>query len=329
MLRVLSLLAVLLAARDAAAQLTGQWGGARRKAADKGFTVIGAYTAEAMAWVTGEQAVAAAGLAELGLELDLRVVEPRAGVLHVYAYGLHGGGVTESLGDLHGVSNIVGAPEIRLFELWYDQAFGPVDVRVGLQSADQELVLAPTGLLFLDSTFGMIAQASVNLGGPVYPVATVAARVRVRHDAFSFTAAIFDGEQQNSHGIPTALGESALVFVEAAWQDAIKLGAWVHSERTDAVYAIFDRRVTEDVAVFTRVGVAPSGVIEMYADAGVVVGPFGVALGFSAGPSEREVVIEATYAWALRDWWVIQPDVQWVAGAEQNLVVGVRTVVDL
>jgi len=315
-------------------RLTGTWGGARSRIEERGFTVIGAYTGEVMGRLSGERRAVAAGLVELGLEIDLTVVEPRAGRFHFYGYGVHGQGLTETLDDVHGVSNIVADPELRLFEAWYEQPIGNVDFRIGLECADQEFLVAPHALILLNATFGIPAQATLNLGGPVYPVATLAGRVRVRAGDFTVSGAVFDGEQANDHGIPTALGESALFFVEATWREMVTVGTWVHTDHPDAIYAMFDHELGGGWASFSRLSISPGGTGELYADAGLIApglravdrAALGVAVTDGA---RREIVVEATYALVPVGWLVLQPDVQWVWNERHDLVVGLRAIIDL
>jgi carbohydrate-selective porin OprB len=316
-------------------RLTGTWGGARTNIEERGFTVIGAYTGEVMGRVSGERRAVFAGLVELGLDLDLTVAEPRAGKLHVYGYGVHGEGLTDTgLDDVHGVSNIVADPELRLFEAWYDQPFDNVSVRIGLSSADQEFLVVPHGLALMNTTFGIPAQATLNLGGPVYPVATLAGRVRIDARDVSVKTAVFDGEQANDHGIPTALGESALFFLELAWREMLTVGAWVHTDHPDAVYAMFDSELGGGWASFVRLSLSPGGPGEIYADAGLVMPGARkadrIALGVAVTDGERrEVLVEATYLFMPVGWLVLQPDVQWVWNERHDLVVGLRAVIDL
>jgi len=220
--------------------------------------------------------------------------------------------------DVYGVSNNVALTDVRLFEAWIEQPLGPFTLRAGLLSADQEFVLASHSAVLLNATFGMVAMLSYNLGGPVYPVATPGASMRVETDAITVRAAVYDGDQANARGIPSALGDDALVIAELELVTTFKLGAWQHTDHGRGYYAIVDRQLERHLGTFSRVAVAPDEPIELYVDAGIRIGPgplrprdyASVGLAFAGTEAGPQIAIEATYQLLVTGWLTIQPDVQ-------------------
>ena len=66
-------------------------------------------------------------------------------------------------------SGILAEPTVRLWEAWYQQVFldGRADVKLGLQSVDQEFMVSQNSLLFLNTVMGwpMIPSADLYAGG--------------------------------------------------------------------------------------------------------------------------------------------------------------------
>src|SRR3954451_7859739 len=181
---------------------------------------------------------------------------------HTNAYQIHGHGLTRYyLGNLMTASGIEALPSTRLYELWLEQKLfnDKVAVRVGQLAADTEFLVSSYATLFMNATFGWPAITGINLpsGGPAYPLATPAARVKWSPtDEVAFLAAIFNGDpagparflgdpdpqRRNRNGTDFRLSDPAFLIAEGAYaynqgKDAtglpgtIKLGAWAHLGR--------------------------------------------------------------------------------------------------
>jgi porin len=123
-------------------------------------------------------------------------------------------------------------------------------VRVGQQAADQEFLVSTTAKLFVNATFGFPTLASTALpsGGPAYPLATPAVRVRVdAGDALTFSAAVFNGDpagpgvgnpqRRDLSGTAFRIGDGVLALFETRYNPdnspqngTYRLGAWFNSE---------------------------------------------------------------------------------------------------
>jgi carbohydrate-selective porin OprB len=299
--------------------LTGLWGGNREKLRDAGFTALFTYSGEVFTSTKLDKDAAIAGLAVLAIDADLsKLVSDHLGAVHVTGLGIHGEGLSEQLMDVYGVSNNVAPSGVRLFEAWIEQPVKMFTLRTGLIATDQEFILAKHGTALLNATFGIISQVPVNVPGPVYPVATPGASLRAALPHVTARAAIYDGDQHNSHGIPTQLGDDAFVIGEIELEETLKLGAWHHTDgNRNGVYAIADRGFDRYVGGFTRVGYSPDQMVDLYIDTGIRIGPgplrerdfASVGLAFARTPAGAQTAIEMTYQFQ-KAWFTIQPDLQ-------------------
>ena len=161
-----------------AAALTGLWdrstllgdiGGLRTILDGYGISVGLNETSEVLGNPTGGRAQGTIyeGLTEVsvGIDLDKAIGLPGA-IVNVSALQIHGRGLsTHNIDNLMTVSNIEADPSTDLYELWYQQSFfgGKVDVKIGQQSADLEFMTTQYGGLFINSSFGWPALASLDL----------------------------------------------------------------------------------------------------------------------------------------------------------------------
>lgn len=201
----------------------------------------------------------------LRLNLDLNRIAGWAGAtVHANAYFIHGTGLTRYyVGDLASTSVIEALPASRLHVLWFEQAFldGRLGLRVGQQAADTEFFVSQTATLFVNSTFGWPTITGLNLpsGGPAYPLATPALRVKYAPGGgFSLQAGLYDGDPAGAArpgadaepqrldrtGTNFRVHDPALVVAEAAYAyntetgsvhlpGTVTLGGWRHFGRFD------------------------------------------------------------------------------------------------
>ena len=322
--------------RDA---LSGTWGGLRDDLHDDGVTVSATYAAEVFATRGLAHDAVVAGLAVLAIDADLAtLVHDGLGAMHVSGLAIHGDGLSAELMDIYGVSNNVAPSDARLFEAWAEQPLGGgVTLRAGLLSADQEFVLAKHSAALLDATFGIISLFSANVVGPVYPVATPGASVRFEGERVTVRGALYDGDQHNAHGIPTALGEHAFAIGEVELLQTLKLGAWHHTARGNGYYAIASRQLDRYVGAFARTSVGPDQPVPLYIDTGIRIGPgplrpkdfASVGLAFARADAGAQTVVEATYQLQV-GWLTVQPDLQLLLLRERTAgIAGVRVTVAL
>lgn len=302
--------------------------------AETGLEIEAAYAGEAFASSRAETSLG--GLASLVLDLDLAPrVNEHLGTVHVAAFGIHGRGISEQLMDAFGVSGNAASPEVRLFEAWVEQPLGPFALRAGLLSAE-EFTVADHSTALLSATFGILGGLSYNIGNPVYPVATPGASARVVTDEVTLRAGVFDGDQRNEHGIPTAIGGSAFAIAEVEIPGTVKLGGWHHTDKGSALYLVLDRQLDDQLGAFARLGVAPSGASDVYVDAGIRVGLLrsddllGLGLAFARTDTGPQTVVEASYQLVVTGRLTIQPDLQLLLLRDGTIgVIGTRAMISL
>lgn len=301
--------------------LTGDWGGLRDQWKADGVIVQGTYAGEVFAAPGLHDQLVGAGLAVASIDLDFGLLFHDDGAsAHVSGLAIHGSGLTAELMDVYGVSGNVADQDVRLFEAWAEQPVGPITVRAGLLSADQEFILAKHSTALLNATFGIISQLSFNVEKPVYPFAAPGVSTRYETKKLTVRAAVFAADEANDHGIPTTLDSSPLAIGEVEFDQLVKLGAWHDSARGDGAYAIVDHGFARRLGAFARVSVSPDQAVESYVDTGLRIGPgpwrkndfAGVGLAFARtnDPTRgAETVFEATYQ-AQFGWLTVQPDFQ-------------------
>jgi porin len=317
--------------------LTGLWGGKREAMRDAGFTALLTYAGELFTSANAglEKRTTIAGLGVLSLDAALSLlVSDHLGAAHVTGLGIHGDGLSDQLMDIYGVSNNVAPNDVRLFEAWIEQPVKMVTVRAGLLAADQEFILAKHGTALLNATFGIISQLPVNVPGPVYPVATPGVSVRVAVPHALIRGAIYDGDQENSHGIPTGIGNDAFMIGEVELEDTLKLGGWHHTDHRNGIYAIADRQFDRYVGGFVRGGYSRGQAVDLYLDTGIRIGPgplrerdfASVGLAFARAETGAQTAVELTYQLQV-GWFTLQPDFQVLLLRERTAAVMAARVV--
>ena len=123
-----------------------------------------------------------------------------AACFNVSALQIHGRNLSaDNLATIQTASGIEGDRATRLWELWYDQKFlaeDRADIKVGLISADQEFIVSPNALYFVNTMFGWPALPSYDLpgGGPAYPLSAPAVRLKWRPvDPVNVLVGVFNG----------------------------------------------------------------------------------------------------------------------------------------
>jgi len=292
------------------------WWKGREQLENQGFKLDGSYTIEGFFAPQLDKQARLDGLAALELDIDLATLVARPlGKIHIQGLAIHGSSPTNELMDLHGVSGNTAPQDVRLFEAWIEPTLGPLTLRAGLLAADQEFVYADTSDVLVGATFGMPTQFAVNVGNPAYPVATPGVSATFERGDFLAQLAIYDGTQQNNHGIPTGLGPEQLWLTEWTYRRDFGIGAWHHSERGNGVYAILDDEPHAYVQPFLRVGYSPDGDVRTYIDAGMRFGPgigpraedlASVGVAFAQAEGGDQTFLEATYEVQLK-YFTLQP----------------------
>ena len=247
--------------------LTGNWDGLRTRLADAGITLGLQEQSEVWGNLMGglRRGATYNGLTTVSLLLDLDKLAGWSGAtFFVNAFQIHGRGPSGNLvGNMQLVSNIEATRDTRLYDLWLEQKLlnGRLNIRIGQEGANDEMMIAGDAAVFLNSSFGFPALPATDLpdGGPNYPMATPFVRVKYdASDAISLVGAAYNGDPappgsgdpqlRDAGGTAFRLNDHALLFAElwysrnkapdaAGLPATYKLGAWFDSARfADVLY---------------------------------------------------------------------------------------------
>jgi len=243
--------------------LTGDWGGVRSDLEQRGITVSGTYTAEALGNPAGgsKQRGVASGLLQIDVEADLeKLVGWKGGLFHVSGLQTHGRQLSANF--LHSwiaSRDIETSPSTRLFALWLQQSFldDQVSVRAGQVPMQEEFFNSTYAANLIGSPFGWPGSFAFNMpsGGGGYPLANLGARVKAKAtDHLTLLGAVFSGDpapgaasnrpddptRRNANGTDFTWEQPPVWFGEAQYgynQDkdssglpgTVKVGGWYYN----------------------------------------------------------------------------------------------------
>jgi porin len=248
----------------------GDMFGLRSTLSKYGISIALQETSEVLGNVTGgvHRGAAYDGLTQAVLQLDTqRAFGLHGGVFNISALQIHGRNLSaDNLASLQTASGIEADRATRLWELWYDQKFladDRLDIKVGLQSADQEFIVNPNGAYFVNTMFGWPVVPSYDLpgGGPAYPLSAPAVRVRYRPiNSIAVLVGVFNGspasnnngdaQKVNASGTNFPVNQGPMVFAEVQYTypalggmeepgagaplgGTYRLGVWYNKEKFD------------------------------------------------------------------------------------------------
>jgi porin len=122
------------------------------------------------------------GLVSISVDLDLQKLFHWDGAtLCASMLYPHGNGITDQyVHDYNVVSNIDAYDSIRLFQLWFQQAFfdDRFSIRAGQLATDNDLLVSNNSALFINNAFGAIGTIVHDVNQPTYPVGSEGIRLR-------------------------------------------------------------------------------------------------------------------------------------------------------
>lgn len=242
--------------------LTGDWGGARSRLAEKGLEFTATYTGECLGNVQGGARTGALyqGLVRMDSNLDIEKAGGwKGGAFHASGLWIQGSedNVRNDIAGMTGAaylepSNISAYDTVRLYELWLEQSFleDKLSIRGGQLALDERLICSDYACVFIGGTHGWPAfmSALIPSGGPAYPVAGTGVMVTGRpHEQIELMAAVVDGDvgdqsTESRSGTHFGMGHrnGVLALFEAVWRrnhekgaiglsGELKVGGWFHS----------------------------------------------------------------------------------------------------
>ncbi len=181
--------------------LLGDAGGWRPALANAGITIGLSDTEEVLGNVTGGVHTGAAydAVTQFGIGLDtLKTFGWKGGTFNISGLQIRGRSLSsDNLFVLQSVSGLEAADTTRLWELWYQQMLpsGKADIKLGLQSVDQEFMLSNASSIFLNTALSwpMVPTENLYAGGPAYPLSSLAIRLRLLpSEVVTMLAGVFD-----------------------------------------------------------------------------------------------------------------------------------------
>lgn len=175
---------------------TGDWGGLRTTAEDRGLSFAASYTGEWFGVLSGgvSSRGTVRGLFDLNATLDMdRAFGWTGGTIFADAYWIDGNSISERAGDLQGVSNIDAEDRVQLAELWFAQDLfdGSLRVKIGKIEANADFAFVDSAGDFINSSAGFTPAI---VGMPSYPDPAFGVVVSWSPtDWFALTGGVFDG----------------------------------------------------------------------------------------------------------------------------------------
>ena len=235
--------------------LLGDWNGLRSALAPFGISYGLQDQTELWGNLAGglKQGASADGLLTASLCVDLdQAMQWKGATIYASGFQIYGPQPTKVVvGALQDVSNIEAAYSTKLYDLWFEQLLfdGKLALRFGQEGSNDEMMLADSAALFLNSSFGYPALLAIDLpsGGPNYPLAVPFFRVKATPvDEISLVGAVYtqdpappgtgDPQLRDRHGTAFRLNDHALSFTELWYSPAFmanqnlpgtyKLGMW-------------------------------------------------------------------------------------------------------
>jgi len=164
----------------------------------------------------------------------------KGGFFFIDLQNSRGGDISEVVGDIQGISNIVAPPGTRFSEYFIDQNFadGRYRLKIGKQDANADFVVSEGGGEFINSSFGIIPTVPL----PTYPAPALGVMggwspSKVIH----VKAGYWDGSPTLGSGISTeiltgssggvgAVGVEIQPFGGSIIDGTYRIGYWRHSE---------------------------------------------------------------------------------------------------
>lgn len=275
----------------------------------------------------------------------------RGGEFFVKGASTHGSSPTERLvGDFQTLSNIDGGNHTFLFELWYKQAIGNVELKFGLQDLNAEFANSDNGALFINSSFGIPSVIPDNVPAPVFPLTAVGLSLQWNVTEFLGWKGIVYGGQvydfdDNEYNVRWNINPNDGVLAvtefnitpECGSTCVYKVGGYYFDNGSDSdddynygFYFIGDQTLwsggSKRLDLFAQAAVSPKNrnSHNYYLGGGLnLYGLFdkrgenclGLAVahaGFDDSEFRHETVIEACYKAAFLEHFYLQPDLQYI-----------------
>ena len=271
--------------------LSGDWGGARQKMADKGAVLEMIYTSESAFNAAGgiSQGYAALGNLDVTLDMDMeKAIGWTGGEVFIYGLGGHGMSPSALVGDLQVTSNIeAGMDYFKLYQIWVRQSIldGKIAFLFGLHDLNSECYITHHSGLFLNSSFGVGADLSQtgDNGPSIFPTAALAARVNIQPvknfyiSLGGYNAIAGNPDKPWLTAVDISFSKGFLLVAEIGYKDENNIqvagGSWMYTKPIInfsngeslgyGAYVLFDKTIGENFSLFIRGGMANPAVYQI------------------------------------------------------------------
>ncbi|MEI7504136.1 MAG: carbohydrate porin [Paludibacter sp.] len=274
----------------------------------------------------------------------------KGGTAFINLANTHGGMPSKNLvGDFQGVSNIEAGNITFLFELWYKQSVGKVDLTLGLQDLNANFAASENGALFSNSSFGIQSSIADNTLSPIFPLTALGLNVQWNiSDGYLWKTAVFDGTpddfESNPYNVEWKLSKDQGYMAVSELQvnksllkgkkGCYKLGAYYHQhndtidaeQKNSGLYFVIDQQISSKLSLFSQIGFSPKskdshnhyyslglnykGLIDKCPE-----DQFGMAVAYAQIDDRTigsETTIELTYQFELNKNIYLRPDIQYI-----------------
>jgi porin len=281
----------------------------------------------------------------------------KGGRMFVNIGNTHGGEPSATMvGDFQGISNIEAGNLSFLYELWYKQKLGKLEMTVGLQDLNADFATNESGSIFTNSSFGIQSSIADNVAPPIFPLTALGANVKWNiSDTFLWEAAIYDGTPDDFETNPyntewkLSKNQGFLTVTELQVKKSLlsgktgnfKFGVYYHQhndtiaaeQKNGGFYFTGDQQISNKLFVFSQIGISPKKMNKnnRYFSIGLnCKGPsdkrpndqVGIAIAYAGIDSNAvgsETAIELTYQVEVTKNIYLRPDIQYIinpAGTE-------------
>jgi porin len=284
----------------------------------------------------------------------------KGGRMFVNIGNTHGGEPSATMvGDFQGISNIEAGNLSFLYELWYKQKLGKLEITVGLQDLNADFATNESGSIFTNSSFGIQSSIADNVAPPIFPLTALGANVKWNiSDTFLWEAAIYDGTPDDFETNPyntewkLSKNQGFLTVTELQVKKSLlsgktgnfKFGVYYHQhndtiaaeQKNGGFYFTGDQQISNKLFIFSQIGISPKKMNKnnRYFSIGLnCKGPsdkrpndqVGIAIayaGIDGNAVGSETAIELTYQFEVTKNIYLRPDIQYIinpAGTEAKL----------
>ena len=224
--------------------------------AENAITWEVAYTGDYLSNTSGGVAQKDAYLDNLDLTLEVdmdKACNYQGGTFFVYGLANNNKTFSDKVGDAQVTSNIDNEDVVRLYELWYEQAFRTNSFKLGLIDLNSEFdAIEPAGL-FMNSSHGIgpdYSQSGVN-GPSIFPSTSLGFRYfQEMGERFSLRTAVFDAvpgdpNEARKNSVKLNSDEGALLALEVNYKVnrlRYALGTWLYTQDTPTMTATTSKK---------------------------------------------------------------------------------------